>query len=147
MKEQSLGKTIANLRKQNNLTQAELAAQMNVTDKAVSKWERDISCPDVKSIPRLAEVLGTSVEALIKTSAGGVQREKGDMVIRLVFRVIPLAMGIAVAVTAILKEIDFSSAATMLGIGLACVGISLLMDSRSRETTPSQRRSPQFRDN
>lgn len=77
MKEQSLGKTIANLRKQNNLTQAELAAQMNVTDKAVSKWERDISCPDVKSIPRLAEVLGTSVEALIKTSAGGAQREKG----------------------------------------------------------------------
>ena len=39
------------------MTQLELADRMGVTDKAVSKWERDVSCPDIASMPRLAEVL------------------------------------------------------------------------------------------
>ena len=46
----SIGETIANLRKQKGMTQSELAEKMNVTDKAVSKWERDLSCPDINTI-------------------------------------------------------------------------------------------------
>ena len=53
----TLGMMIASLRKENGMTQFELAEKMGVTDKAVSKWERDISCPDVNTIPKLAEVL------------------------------------------------------------------------------------------
>lgn len=54
MKKQTLGMMIASLRKENKMTQADLAEKLGVTDKAVSKWERDLSCPDVGSIPRLA---------------------------------------------------------------------------------------------
>ena len=61
----TLGGRIARLRKEKGMTQLELADRMGVTDKAVSKWERDVSCPDIASMPRLAEVLGTTVDELI----------------------------------------------------------------------------------
>ena len=54
MKKQTMGEMISTLRKENNMTQLQLAEKMGVTDKAVSKWERDLSCPDIDSIPRLA---------------------------------------------------------------------------------------------
>ncbi len=54
----TLGMMIAELRKERGLTQMELAEKMGVTDKAVSKWERDLSCPDINSLPNLADVLG-----------------------------------------------------------------------------------------
>ena len=55
----SIGETIASLRKQKGMTQNELAEKMNVTDKAVSKWERDLSCPDINTISKLADILET----------------------------------------------------------------------------------------
>lgn len=55
MEKKTLGMMIASLRKENGMTQLELAEKMGVTDKAVSKWERDLSCPDVNTIPKLAE--------------------------------------------------------------------------------------------
>ena len=60
MKKKTLGMMIASLRKENGMTQLDLAEKMGVTDKAVSKWERDLSCPDVNTIPKLAEVFGIS---------------------------------------------------------------------------------------
>ena len=66
MKKQTLGTTIASLRKEKGMTQMELAEQLGVTDKAVSKWERDLSCPDVNSLPTLAKVLGISVDDLMQ---------------------------------------------------------------------------------
>lgn len=62
----TMGMIIARLRKAQGMTQAELAEKMQVTDKAVSKWERDLSCPDIQSLPRLAEILGVSVEELMQ---------------------------------------------------------------------------------
>ena len=62
----TLGTMIAELRKQHGMTQLELAEKMGVTDKAVSKWERDLSCPDINSLPTLAEILGVSVEELMQ---------------------------------------------------------------------------------
>ena len=62
----TLGTMIAELRKQHGMTQLELAEKMGVTDKAVSKWERDLSCPDINSLPNLAEILGVSVEDLMQ---------------------------------------------------------------------------------
>lgn len=66
----TLGTMIAELRKQHGMTQLELAEKMGVTDKAVSKWERDLSCPDINSLPNLAEIFGVSVEELMQTNAG-----------------------------------------------------------------------------
>jgi transcriptional regulator with XRE-family HTH domain len=129
MQEQSLGSTIASLRKEKGMTQAELAAKMNVTDKAVSKWERDLACPDVKSIPRLAENLGISVEELMHAK-GKNSEEKGKAghIVGLVLKAVPLAMGVAVTVLSILGELDVASACTMLGIGMACMGVALFQN-------------------
>ena len=65
MENKNIGSIISTLRKEKNMTQSELANKMNVTDKAVSKWERNISCPDINSIPKLAEILDVSVEELL----------------------------------------------------------------------------------
>ena len=47
------------------MTQAQLASRIGVTDKAVSKWERDLSYPDVALIPRLADILGVTANDLL----------------------------------------------------------------------------------
>lgn len=67
-----IGANIAACRKQAGMTQAELAEKINYTDKAVSKWERGESAPDVITLAQLAEVFGVSLDALI----GKVQPEK-----------------------------------------------------------------------
>jgi len=129
MKKQTLGMTIASLRKERGLTQLELAEKMGVTDKAVSKWERDLCCPDVNSLPKLAEVFGTSVDELMQVKPAA-REEKGEKkpkdVISLVLRAITLAMGIAVIVLSLLRALDLNSGFTLIGIGLASAGIAML---------------------
>lgn len=135
MKNQTLGMMIVRLRKEHNMTQEQLAAKMNVTDKAVSKWERDISCPDIASLPRLAEIFGVSVDELMQVKERGEAAQgKGQVarIIELAFKALTLAMGVAVTVLAILQQLDMQTACIMLGIGLFSAGISLLnADSRS----------------
>ena len=65
MEYESIGKTIQTLRKKKGMTQRELAEQLNVTDKAVSKWERDIARPEIDILPQLAKVLDTTVALLL----------------------------------------------------------------------------------
>lgn len=64
------GKTIAKLRKQVGLTQASLAQKMGVSDKAVSKWERGLSCPDVSLWNSLSIILDTDIESLLYGDEG-----------------------------------------------------------------------------
>lgn len=59
------GALIAQLRKEHHLTQAQLAAQLNVSHQAVSKWERGQALPDVALLPHLARVLGCTVDQLL----------------------------------------------------------------------------------
>lgn len=59
------GSRISSLRKQNNLTQKELAEKLHVTDKAISKWERGLNYPDLALLPVIANVLETSVADLL----------------------------------------------------------------------------------
>lgn len=61
MENRTLGSFIRSLRNQNQMTQAQLADRLGVTDKAVSKWERDLSYPDVTLFPKLADLLGVTV--------------------------------------------------------------------------------------
>ncbi len=63
--EQTLGKRISANRKRLRLTQDQLAEQLGVTAQAVSKWENDQSCPDIATLPRLAEIFGITVGALL----------------------------------------------------------------------------------
>ena len=66
MKDSSLGSFLQQLRKENQLTQKELASQLHVTDKAVSKWERDLSAPDISLLIPLAQILGVSTTELLQ---------------------------------------------------------------------------------
>lgn len=128
MKKQTLGNMIAALRKEKGMTQLDLAEKMGVTDKAVSKWERDLSCPDVSSIPKLAEILGVSLDELMQVKADkkeNISSNKVEVVVNLTLKGIALAMGIAVAVLSFMNQIEVKSAVGMLGIGLACLSVSL----------------------
>ena len=133
MKKQTLGMMISTLRKEKGMTQLELAEQMGVTDKAVSKWERDLSFPDINSIPKLAEIFEVSVDELmqVKTETKeNIGKNKVTEIVDTALKGISIAMGIAVAVLSILGEIETKSAFIMLGIGLASVSISLLKDKQ-----------------
>jgi transcriptional regulator with XRE-family HTH domain len=61
-----IGTNISNLRKRQGLTQAGLAEKVNYSDKAVSKWERGESVPDILTLVSLAEVLGVTVDDLLQ---------------------------------------------------------------------------------
>ena len=65
MDKQSFGKYIAENRKQLGMTQMQLAEKLHVTDKAVSKWERGLSYPDVTLLEPLAEELSVSIGELL----------------------------------------------------------------------------------
>ncbi|MBO4878319.1 MAG: helix-turn-helix domain-containing protein [Ruminococcus sp.] len=73
------GELIRQLRKEKKLTQKELAERINVSDKAVSKWECGNGCPDVSLLPALAEALGTDVQILLSGEIEKNESEKGDM--------------------------------------------------------------------
>ena len=66
MDNEKFGKFISGLRKANNLTQKELAKILNVTDKAVSKWERGKSFPDISLLEPLSMALNISLVELLK---------------------------------------------------------------------------------
>ena len=127
MKKETFGNMVAALRKEKGMTQLELAEKMGVTDKAVSKWERDLSFPDVSSIPKLAEILGVSVDELMQVKAESKEeplKKKIDEIVDVAFKGVALAMGIAVVVLSIMKQIEMESAITMLGIGLTSLAIT-----------------------
>ena len=73
------GSLIRQLRTERGLTQKQLAERINVSDKAVSKWERGNGCPDVSLLTALAEVLDTDIQALLSGSIEKNESEKGDM--------------------------------------------------------------------
>ena len=62
----TIGKRIALLRKEKGLTQEELATHMGVSPQAVSKWENDQTCPDISALPKLARLLGVTVDELLE---------------------------------------------------------------------------------
>ncbi len=73
------GELIKQLRTQLGLTQKQLAQRINVSDKAVSKWECGNGCPDVSLLGELAEVLGTDIQVLLTGEIDKNESEKGDM--------------------------------------------------------------------
>ncbi|PWM38740.1 MAG: XRE family transcriptional regulator [Clostridiales bacterium] len=66
--EYTIGKKIAQYRKDKGLTQDELAELLGVSAQAVSKWENDLSCPDILLLPKLAELFDTTVDDLLHTA-------------------------------------------------------------------------------
>ena len=63
-----MGENISSLRRAAGLTQEMLADRLGVTSQAVSKWERQLSCPDVSLLPAMAEVFGVNIDELFAGS-------------------------------------------------------------------------------
>lgn len=66
MARKSIGQFISALRKANGMTQKQLAEKLNVSDKAVSRWERDESAPDLSLIPVIAEIFGVTSDEILR---------------------------------------------------------------------------------
>lgn len=70
----TLGQNIATFRKEKNITQEALAEICGVSSQAVSKWENDISCPDITLLKTIARTFGISVDELMDDGEGPVTR-------------------------------------------------------------------------
>lgn len=66
MEKKTMGGYLAALRRANGMTQRELAERLNVSDKSVSRWERDEGAPDLTLIPVIAEVFGVTCDELLR---------------------------------------------------------------------------------
>lgn len=141
MQRQSFGEMVRTLRSEKGMTQLELAQRMGVTDKAVSKWERDLSIPDVASLPKLAEELGVSVDELLQAKSaaqegaaeGSVARKKAAFMAELVLKAVALAMGVGVVALTIMDEVEPRNALCLLGIGVACLALVQLIHTGDGE--------------
>ena len=123
MEKQTLGQKIAELRKTKNMTQLELANKLNITDKAVSKWERDISCPDINTFPKLAEILGVSVDELLQANKAVSDSKENKDIVDLVLKAVPLGLGIGVAILTTFDQLPLKDAISLLAIAVVALSI------------------------
>ena len=92
--EMTLGQRISMLRKQKELRQDDLAEKLGVSPQAVSKWENDQTCPDIMLLPKLAGILGVTVDHLLSGGSAAVpeailvpaeqRKDINDMILRII---------------------------------------------------------------
>lgn len=75
----SIGKNIAKYRKAKGLTQEELGAKLGVTNQAVSKWESEVSLPDVMLLPEITKVLGITLDDLYANKKQNIVKRPDQM--------------------------------------------------------------------
>ena len=86
MDNEKVGQFILELRKSSQLTQKELAAKLNVSDKAVSKWERGLSYPDIELLSPLSDILGVSTTELLNGERSGAASANAETTIGNAFK-------------------------------------------------------------
>ena len=74
-----IGRLLASLRKERDMTQSDVAQRLHVSAQAVSKWERGHGCPDVSLLGPLAEIFGVPAERLLAGSLDPNETEAGNM--------------------------------------------------------------------
>lgn len=86
MDKERTGKLITELRKEKGLTQKQLAEALNVTDKAVSKWERGLSFPDISMLEPISQTLDISIMELLAGERKGedepLTREEAQKIVK-----------------------------------------------------------------
>jgi len=75
----NVGKLIRTLRLEKGMTQLELARQLNLSDKTISKWERGLGCPDVTLLAELSAILGVNIESILEGRLSTNQKSEGNM--------------------------------------------------------------------
>ena len=97
MEATSIVKKNNELRKENGFTQRELADKVNVTNKAVSKWENGVNFPDPGLMDSLAEALGVTVSELVEAKTEPVKVNKPLLYAAIIFGLIPVAAAFLLA--------------------------------------------------
>lgn len=121
----TLGRVIARARKDKGMTQLELAQKLGVTDKAVSKWERELSCPDIGTLPVLARELDLSLEELLQGREAEAKGEgkEAQALVSTILKAVALATGVAVAALSALGALEPAEGLPLMGLGLACLAL------------------------
>lgn len=91
-----VGRLISALRREKHLTQKQLAAGLNISDKTISKWERGQGCPDVSLLRELSVLLGTNIEHILSGALDPNDKDGGNMR-KLRFHVCPTCGNIVTA--------------------------------------------------
>ena len=120
-----MARFISELRKEKKLTQKELAEQLGVTDKAVSKWERGLSCPDIALLSELSRVLGVTPGELLNGEKAEPADPQVDALVEATLHYADTATKSAIAKSAIAKSARWKPVAIVSGILL--LGILILM--------------------
>ena len=79
MDQEKVGGIIKTLRKDKGMTQLELALCLNVTDRAVSKWERGLGCPDISLLTKLSEIFSVDIGSIIDGDMDENEKRSGNM--------------------------------------------------------------------
>ena len=140
----TLGRRIMSLRKAAGLTQEQLAEKLGVSPQAVSKWENDISCPDISALPLIASIFGVSSDELLgikqpapDTSADSIPQQQPSRPRGIGIGVLMIVLGAAFLISRT-ADLPFSLwdilwPAALLGVGIAwaiehrsvfCLGIA-----------------------
>ncbi len=134
MTQHTLGSTITALRKQKGMTQQELADYMGVSDKAVSKWERDQSLPDIYALARLADLFGVTVDQLLgsepKPTPQEARRERRSAILT-ICRLTVLAAGITLLLLAAMGQLPTQTIAVMMGLSLFAIALYMFYENQN----------------
>jgi transcriptional regulator with XRE-family HTH domain len=119
---------ISELRKEKKLTQKELAEQLGVTDKAVSKWERGLSCPDISLLSKLSQVLGITISELLNGEKAQLSSPEADVLVETTLHYADTATRSVIAKSVWWKCVAIASVVALLSI-LILIGCNLAIDS------------------
>ncbi len=119
---------ISELRKEKKLTQKDLAEQLGITDKAVSKWERGVSCPDISLLSKLSQVLGVTTSELLNGEKAGTSAPEIDAIVETTLQYADTTMKSVITKNARWKYVAIVFAVSLLGV-LAFMGCSWAIDS------------------
>ena len=76
----TLGQKIAEGRKKSGYTQEEFSELLGVTPQAVSKWENDVSCPDIQLLPKISQLLNISIDVLLGNAQKKPEEQKEKVI-------------------------------------------------------------------
>ena len=71
MNQEKIGKLIAEIRKEKDMTQTDLANKLGITDRAISKWENGRGLPDISLLQNVSEILGITITELLSGERNG----------------------------------------------------------------------------
>lgn len=143
MNQEAIGKFIAVCRKEKGLTQMQLAEKLNITNRAVSKWETGKSCPDTSIMLELCDILGITVNELLsgeRISMENYQKKAEENLVELqqkkdkaqkgLLRVELIWLAVAVLVSPVHLAVNYyypENKGTGVGLLIALVGLILFV--------------------